>query len=77
MAITTKEEDRVCINCDYQGGDRENPSEPCRTCCNGWNGEKYTENHFKPDPDFILHDYAEYSNCKHQDETRQAVKWNE
>ena len=69
MAITIKEKDRVCINCDYQDGfNRENPPIPCRECCNGWDGLKYTENHFKPDPDFILLYYAECSNCKHQDD---------
>jgi len=68
MSIDIAEKDRVCINCKYDGLDRDNPPGPCKECCNGWDGDKYEENHFVPDDDFIRWDYADCSNCKHQDD---------
>lgn len=39
----------VCVNCKHDYHDANGcKAEPCRTCCNGWKGEKFTENHFEP-----------------------------
>ncbi len=74
MAITIEENERVCINCKYDGMDRDNPPEPCKECCNGWDGDKYTENHFEAEQDYILQFYAKCSNCKHQEDWNGVCK---
>ena len=69
MTYNIAEEDMCCINCKHDHGmDRDNPAEPCKECCNGWNGEKYDENHFEPDEDYILSEIADCCNCKHQED---------
>ena len=39
----------VCVNCkhDYHDANGLKPNQ-CWTCCNGWKGERFTENHFEP-----------------------------
>ena len=38
----------VCVNCkhDYHDANGFKPNQ-CWTCCNGWKGERFTENHFE------------------------------
>ena len=62
------DEDRTCINCKNfcRPEIGENRSEPCNECCNGWDGEKFEENHFEPDIDYIEFELADCGNCKHQ-----------
>ncbi|MBQ8087053.1 MAG: hypothetical protein IJ234_01360 [Clostridia bacterium] len=59
------EADKVCINCRHLYG-LNNDEETCggRECCN-WD-EKYTENFFEPDEDYIRDDVANCNNCAHQ-----------